>query len=289
MSVNGINTVQAAMLRVLLNKDNASTDQAGTFADILQGSLAQGADTGSLGFSQDGLTQMLLTSMLGGGSSMMMLSLGNALLASRQQIGTNGPLSFDLSQLVTPERASRPTTPAVTSHAHNRSAGLYNAVIAQFSVETNPRYAPNKKGTGDTYCNIFVWDVTSAMGAEIPHYIDQKTGAPMSYPNVSGARHMSANAKYDWLHKHGSEYGWYEVSAEEAQALANRGQPVVATLRRSGKSGHIQMVCPSKDGSFDPQRGVMIAQAGSRLTSYAPITSIYGKQSLSQVKYFAHR
>ena len=53
----------------------------------------------------------------------------------------------------------------------NRSAANYNAVLDQFSVGNNPRYA---RRNGNTYCNIFVWDATRAMGAEIPHWVDQQ-------------------------------------------------------------------------------------------------------------------
>lgn len=288
MSVYGVNAAQTAMLRML---NQRSETQSGTsaFADMLTQSLQMNAvrtDISS-GFAENDVTSLLMLSLIGGGSDMMLLSLGNALALSRNN---EASLVYGIpAKALTPVAASKPVTPAVYSFPYNRSAALYNRVISQFSVETNPRYEVNKKGRGDTYCNIFVWDVTSAMGAEIPHYIDPKTGAPMKYPNVSGARELSANGIYNWLHQHGEKYGWYQVSAEEAQMLANRGQPVVASLKRSGMSGHIQMVCPSADGLYDPKRGVMIAQAGRRLTSYAPIKSIYNSDSLSKVVYFAHR
>jgi hypothetical protein len=159
-------------------------------------------------------------------------------------------------------------------------------VIDQFQVETNPRYAVNKKGHGDTYCNIFMWDVTSAMGAEIPHYVDAKTGAPRTYPDTKGASEMSANSIYNWLHEHGSNYGWFEVTPEQAQTLANQGRPVVTAFKKTGH-GHVQVVCPSKDGQYNAERGVTIAQAGRHLSSYKPITSVYNA-SLPKVKYFAH-
>lgn len=288
MSVYGVGAAQAAMLRILNQKEQTQSS-TGTFADVLNQSLQTGTAQTDLysGFTDSDMTSLLLVSLLGGGSNMMMLSLGNALALQRKQ---QASLAYDIpAKALTPVAASKAVTPAIYSFPQNRSAALYNRVIAQFSVETNPRYEVNKKGRGDTYCNIFAWDVTSAMGAEIPHYINPKTGAPMKYPKVSGARELSANGTYNWLHKHGAKYGWYQVSAEEAQMLANRGQPVVASLKRSGMSGHIQIVCPSADGLYDPKRGVMIAQAGRKLTSYAPIKSIYKKESLSKVVYFAHR
>ncbi|MGI6151293.1 MAG: hypothetical protein ACOYIR_05015 [Christensenellales bacterium] len=180
-----------------------------------------------------------------------------------------------------------PVCPAITSDASQRSAQAYADVINQFRVETNPRYAVNQKGRGDTYCNIFVWDVTSAMNAEIPHYYNAETGAPMKR-GEQDARAMNANAMFDWLKEFGEEYGWREVTAEEAQHLANAGHPVVTALKRPGAHGHVQIVCPSKDGTFNPQKGVTVAQAGSNLTRYSHITDILGSSSLSKVSYFAH-
>ena len=68
------------------------------------------------------------------------------------------------------------TTPPIQSNETNRSVALYNNVINQFAVQYNPRYTQvYVNGTlTKTYCNIFVWDVTSAMGAPIPHWVDAK-------------------------------------------------------------------------------------------------------------------
>ncbi len=108
----------------------------------------------------------------------------------------------------------------------------------------------------------------------------------MSYGD-KGANQMTANVIYKWLHESGGQYGWFKVTPEQAQDLANNGHPVVTALYRKGAHGHVQVVCPSKDGEYDEQRGVTIAQAGRRLTSYRPITQIYNA-SLPKVSYFAH-
>jgi hypothetical protein len=39
---------------------------------------------------------------------------------------------------------------------------------------------------------------------------------------------------------------------------------------------------------FDPARGVAIAQAGSRLTNYRYLNSMFGAQWLSTVRYWVH-
>ena len=187
----------------------------------------------------------------------------------------------------TPYNASKATVPAIRSSPSKRSASLYRQVIDQFNVENNPRYAVNKKGTGDTYCNIFLWDVTSAMGAEIPHYIDAKTSMPRTYPNVSGARALNANGIHKWLMQHGKAHGWVQVTAEQAQAYANQGRPAVTAWKNADSRGHAQVVCPSNDGRYNNARGVTIAQAGRKLTSYSPMTRIYSSR-LKDVVYFAH-
>lgn len=176
----------------------------------------------------------------------------------------------------------------LTSVPGNRNPVLYRSIIDGFDVENNPRYAVNQKGAGDTYCNIFLWDVTSAMGAEIPHYTDRDTGAPAA-AGAENALRMNANRMTDWLNTHGPRYGWHEVGSEQAQALANRGCPAVAVWKnREGGHGHVQVISPSKDGAYDPDRGVAIAQAGRLLRNYTHIREIYSSR-MAAVQYFAHR
>ncbi len=174
---------------------------------------------------------------------------------------------------------------AIISNAGNRSADTYRKVIDQFDVENNPRYAPRD---GSTYCNIFQWDVTKAMGAEIPHYTNAVTGEPTTTDDPD-VRHMNANRISNWLNTYGEKYGWYEVSAEQAQRLANQGHPAVTIWKNnSGGHGHCQVVCPLADGNYDPQKGVAIAQAGRRLMNYSYITNVYSS-TLPEVQYFAHK
>ena len=178
----------------------------------------------------------------------------------------------------------RPTSPAITSNAENRSPGLYRTVIDQFKVETAERYRPFRDG--NTYCNIFMWDVTRAMGAEIPHYTDPDTGEPRFYPDIMNTKSMGAIATCEWLGTHGEAYGWHEVDARTAQMHANEGKPAVTS---AGSLGHVQIICPSKDGDFDTIRGVTIAQAGRIVTNYTHISSIYSASALANnVKYWIH-
>jgi len=185
---------------------------------------------------------------------------------------------------VMPVEQWKPAVPAITSSPASRSPELYRAVIEQFQVGTAERYRPFRNGS--TYCNIYVWDVTRAMGAEIPLYTDPSTGEPRYYPDTKGARSMGATAMDQWLSAHGREYGWREVDAETAQMYANSGTPAVTT---AGSMGHVQVVCPSRDGGFDKIRGVTVAQAGRIVTDYTHISSIYGTNSLNNsVRYWVY-
>ena len=187
------------------------------------------------------------------------------------------------ARAIMPTEAWRPAIPAIKSIEDNRSPELYNAVISQFRVESAERYRPFRNDA--TYCNIFMWDVTSAMGAEIPHYTDPATGEPRYYPDVKDTKAMTAIEIDKWLKTYGPEYGWHEVDARTAQEYANEGKPAVTA---GGSLDHVQVVCPSKNGEFDPIRGVTVAQAGSRVTSYSYISGIYGADSLAKVTYWVH-
>lgn len=158
----------------------------------------------------------------------------------------------------------------------DRSASQYADVLDQFAVGNNPRYA---KRNGNTYCNIFVWDATRAMGAEIPHWVDGN-GNPAKV-GASGAWEMNANATNRWLHNHGPRHGWRQVSAEEAQRLANQGHPTVASWNNPGGIGHIAMVRPGELTAGGPT----IAQAGSSNFNSGTVRQGFGS---AQPQYFVH-
>ncbi|MCL2392047.1 MAG: hypothetical protein FWC66_05485 [Oscillospiraceae bacterium] len=190
----------------------------------------------------------------------------------------------DTGQAILPIEAWRPATPAITSDASNRSPEIYRAVVDQFRVETAERYRPFRNG--NTFCNIFVWDVTRAMGAEVPHYTDPVTGDPMFYPDVVGARSMGAIATCQWLRSHGERFGWREVDAQTAQWHANQGRPAITS---AGSLGHVQVVVPSTSRGFDPVSGVTIAQAGRINSNYMHISGIYSSNALqNSVRYWIH-
>lgn len=158
----------------------------------------------------------------------------------------------------TPGSQDRPWVPAeapLKSAASDRSPARYDTVIDQFAVEKNPRYRRDQQGKGETYCNIFVWDVTFAMGAEIPHWVDQENN-----PTVLGnGIELDANAVIQWLQNRGKNQGWKKANPEQAQELANQGYPDVVTWLNPGGIGHIAVIRP---GQNSLNQGPTIAQAG---------------------------
>jgi peptidoglycan hydrolase-like protein with peptidoglycan-binding domain len=160
-----------------------------------------------------------------------------------------------------------PVDAPVRGNPSDRNAATYNEVLNQFAVGNNPRYTPRG---GNTYCNIFVWDATRAMGAEIPHWVDN-AGNPTG---VGKGRELNANATVDWLHQHGARNGYRQVSAEEAQRLANQGHPAVAVWKNPGGIGHVAMVRPGEVTS----QGPAIAQAGSKNFNNGHVKDSFGNR-----------
>jgi hypothetical protein len=166
-----------------------------------------------------------------------------------------------------------PVTGAVT--ARSRDALL--TVVAQFEVATAPRYRPEAAGdAARTWCNIFAWDVTRALGAEVPHWVDD---AGRAAPAGRG-RELSANATMRWLETHGADHGWQEAGGAAAERAVAAGRPVLAVWLNPDGHGHIAVVVPAPGES-----GVHIAQAGRVCFDSAPLADGFGDRP---VRFFVH-
>ncbi len=285
------------------NAGNSFANLLSTYMSLSASSLGDFSSMGDSGGMGGG--SMFGMGGTGGDSGLMMLmmmmlmqnqnngscnNMGNGILNSQC---THSYANAAYSASMTGMQQGIPTTswlvanPSLTNMPGQRNAATYRAVMNQFNVENNERYRVNKNGTGDTYCNIFVWDVTRAMGAEIPHFVDA-SGNPVA-ASGQGITETNANSVNDWLNTHGARYGWQKVSAEQAQYYANSGMPAVTSWKNPSGHGHLQMVSPSKTGTYDPQNGVAIAQAGRLLINDGYIVDSYGTGSkLQQVEYFVH-
>lgn len=150
-----------------------------------------------------------------------------------------------------------------------RSANALRAVAGQFCVETAKRYRP--KPDGRTYCNIYVWDVTTALECPIPHWI-----------GAEGMRvETTCNMLLPWLINEGLQQGWSEVDELAAGAAAAAGKPAIAIWRNpTNRPGHIALLLPSPDTT------TRIAQAGKECLFDVPMVEGFGR--VSPIRFFTH-
>ena len=165
-----------------------------------------------------------------------------------------------------------PVDPLMTNHPGSRSPEQYRVIVSQFEVEKLKRYQPQ---AGKTFCNIFVWDVTAAMGCEIPHWYND-VGEPVP---VGRGREMTANDMRDWLKKEGPTYGWEPCSSVGAVEHASEGRPTVAVWKNAGGTGHCAVVLPGG--------GLHIAQAGATCFFDRSIQAGFGSHTPA-VEYYWH-
>lgn len=202
----------------------------------------------------------------------------------RGSTGSGKPRYVDINSTA----ASLPVDAPIKGTPGERDADKYNEVIDQFAVDKNPRYTPRALGNSkkkNTFCNIFVSDVTAAMGSPLPHWVDRDGNPGMP---GRGFHELNGNASVDWLINHGSRFGWREVDEHEAQRYANSGHPVVAGQKNVGTSkiGHVAIVRP---GSIKPGAGPAVANAGGRNINYSHIANVFGPSQYKNnlVRYWA--
>lgn len=165
-------------------------------------------------------------------------------------------------------------TPVLRSQQGSRVPAIVQHVYDQFDVDVNPRYKPSN---GNTYCNIFVWDCTKAMGCEIPHWYFPRTGAPAE-GKVEDAMEMTANGMCEWLHTVGSMYGWARVDEVMARKSAGEGHCVVGTWLNLHGHGHVAMMNP--DGTVS-MAGAICAKAMTVERAFPPVLC-------KNVQWYAH-
>jgi len=170
-------------------------------------------------------------------------------------------------------KRNEPLWAPLQSYAFGRSKERLLEVAGQFAVTVHPRYAKeHTDACTRTWCNIYVWDVTSAMHAEVPHWV-----GPSRDPAAPGPHNteLTANDMIDWLGVGRGE--WTRMAdADQAYSWADLGRPVVATYRaRTGQHGHVAMVLP----------GRRIAQAGAVNIFNSPLALGFGSLP---VVFFGH-
>lgn len=152
----------------------------------------------------------------------------------------------------------------IQSQQGQRSAALYQKVLAQFDVGNNPRYEPD--GPDKTRGHIFIWDISRAMGCEIPHFV--------------GAKELSLSQTCDWLRHEGPMRGWRKVSDDEVFGAAKLGYPVIAVPREI-RLKHMAFIAPQEPLGPKP----LCTGAGLKRGAGLPLVDVLGARL---VDYFGH-
>jgi hypothetical protein len=177
------------------------------------------------------------------------------------------------------------------------------AIVETLNVTESARYQP---GEGKTFCNIYAYDVVTAMGGYLPRvwWTDATWGkiqAGSEIISLADLKRMkkdkedvsnvvapeygvtvseqNANALTKWMHGTGSEFGWSQATdMESAQTAANQGQIVIllAANKVATKSGHVSVVLAEsndhKAGRDETTNQVVVplqSQAGSKNFKYS--------------------
>ena len=171
------------------------------------------------------------------------------------------------------------------------------AVVESLNVEDSGRYQP---GDGKTFCNIYAYDVVTALGAYIPRTwwttgtvqriqagaeavsVEEYARRVAAGESVQGVirpvygetvSELNANALTDWMETWGASFGWEQTTdMSEAQTAANEGHVAVllAANANSRRSGHISVILAEdedNEAARDEEgdvRAPLQSQAGSR-------------------------
>jgi hypothetical protein len=132
-------------------------------------------------------------------------------------------------------------------------------------VAHNARYEPDapERPRG----HIFVWDVSRAMGCEVPHFV--------------GAKELSLGQTVDWLRHEGPMRGWVRLDGSETFEHAAAGYLVVA-VPKEVRLKHLAVVYPqSPPADFRPLMCGAGVQRGWGLTA----AQLFGT---SAAEFFTH-
>jgi hypothetical protein len=174
------------------------------------------------------------------------------------------------------------------NRADARSPSNLLLAVAPLAVNAHPRYHPKideKTGVKSTWCNIFLWDATSALDAEIPHFYPEHILEGGKVKQQRGE--FTALGMIGWLKREGPAQGWRSCTEAEARRRADVGFPTVVTWMNPKFSGgkpqpsHVALLLPSPING--PQ---LIAQAGAECLFGAPIERGFG--DAKPLEYYTH-
>lgn len=132
------------------------------------------------------------------------------------------------------------------------------AVIETLNSPENELY--RKKGD-NTYCNIYAYDVVTAMGGYLPRVwwqpaiekdiLNGKRKAEdidLTRYNTTFIKEMLANELNNWIRTHGKSFGWVQAgSMKSAQEAANSGHIVIILAANKTTNGHVSVIAPESE------------------------------------------
>ncbi len=132
-----------------------------------------------------------------------------------------------------------------------RSREAWEKIVNYFNVDDPENIRYNARN-GKTYCNIFLSDVLRAFEIPIPHFFaNGQTYANQIYD------YLAAGGEYPL--KNNRFYEWKEVTIDEAGEYAEKGIPVVFTIKNlTGGSGHVALISSYENGK------ITLIQAGAK-------------------------
>ena len=159
-----------------------------------------------------------------------------------------------------------------------RSAESYLAVLRALDVRSSPRY---QSAARSTWCNIFVWDATCALGCEIPHWLLKPGGDPK---NTKDWDELPANRICEWLAgSMGRAAGWHPIDRHQAEAMSSGGFPVVITWTNRRGSGHVAMAMPPREDGL-----LRCCAAGAVCVWDVPIVKSFGDLGTREAICYGH-
>lgn len=126
------------------------------------------------------------------------------------------------------------------------------AVTRALNVEGSKRWKPRG---GDTFCNVYSYDMVRALGAYLPRVwwyknAEQRVrnGDDVAVAYGKTVYEMNADGMYAWMDGAGKELGWQRVDdMAVAQAMANEGRVAIILAEHKNGPGHVSVILPETE------------------------------------------
>jgi|GEM_PF-6815388 len=160
------------------------------------------------------------------------------------------------------------------------------AVLEVLDVENNDKYQP---GGGKTYCNVYAYDVVTALGGYLPRVwwkeaalAKIKNGETVKPVYGKTVYEMNANAITKWMAEYGDDFGWKkETDIAQAQAEANNGKIAIllAANKNAKRSGHVSVILSETEQHKANGDMPLASQAGASNYEHQAVTSKWWENS----------